>query len=121
MTTSLARILAVSLFVVFFGNVARATDSYPCHITSLVTGEDQKVNVFTDLDSSHLISCGGSCTATSQFYVYNTNPTNSSLPSYATLSPYLMAAFLYNKTVIITVSGCNGWCLPVVTAINVEQ
>jgi hypothetical protein len=55
------------------------------------------------------------CTDNSIFYV---PATNGSAPTYATLGPLILAAYLYNKTIDFDLSGCNG-SHPVVVGILV--
>jgi hypothetical protein len=77
------------------------------------------VFVLTDLSGSNLIPasvCGGSCSASNGVYLQ----TVSGKPSYSSLAPYLMAAFIYNKSVVFTVSGCNA-CIPLITSVAVSN
>jgi hypothetical protein len=48
--------------------------------------------------------------------------TNGAHPSYTTLAPYIMAAFLYNKSVSFDISGCAfSGADPIVGGIAVQQ
>ena len=107
------------LFVAMSASLAKAdTNTASCFITSLVqTTTDSTASVFTDLSGSNLINiCGTS--PTGQFYIQTTNGTK---PSYASMVPYFMAALLYNKPVVIALSGCTGWGIPIVTGVYLQQ
>src|SRR5690349_18921850 len=85
-----------------------------CLITGLTQWSDQETLVVTDTVIPSTV-CGGTCSATTGVYL----KTVTGKPSYGSLAPYVMAAFLYNKPVVFTVSGCVA-CLPIITTVAVS-
>ena len=112
-------VVAVALLWPLSRSYAGTTNTATCHITSLAQWGDQTVAVSTDLTS--LISVAGCSTcsgSTGQFWLQ----TVSGQPSYGSMIPLIMAAYLYNKPVVFTVSttSCVS-CLPEITAITISE
>jgi hypothetical protein len=114
--------LAVLTVVVgcFWTSSARA-DVWTPYVTITAVMQvdgDSTVQIFTYpvLSGTDIGSC-----STSSLYLKATN--TSPYPGYTSLSPYVMAAFLYNKQVSFRVSGCmpSPQYNPIVIGLTVQQ
>jgi hypothetical protein len=74
------------------------------HITSLAQQTDYSMIVSTDTHPT------GNCSTSSfPYYVATTNPASSTYPSYQSIAPLLMAAYLYGKIVTINIVCSSGY------------
>lgn len=113
-----ARVSVLSLTVLWpFSHSFADTNIPACHITAISQWADQATALSTDCTAVNI--CGSTCNfSTNTFYVY----TASGKPTYASLMPFVMGAFLYNKQITLSVSGasCQA-CMPTVTVFSVLQ
>ncbi len=57
------------------------------------------------------------CLVTGKFYV---QPTNGTLPSYDSLAPLLVAAYIFAKPVSLNLVACTAWDVPVIGGIQLN-
>jgi hypothetical protein len=85
-------------------------------IPVIAQNTDQTLVIFAPT-SGWGISVPPGCTITGQFYVQATNGT---YPSYNSLAPLLIAAYLFAKPVSLDLVACTGWGVPVVGGIQLN-
>jgi hypothetical protein len=98
---------------------AKANDIWTPYVTIINLSQ-------TDADSTAYVYTypyisGAGCTGNDPAPALFLQTSYSPYPSYASISPYIMAAFLNNKQVSFHVVGCTTFGTPVIAGVRVQQ